>query len=163
MPNPKLRTELAEMVAETFELMKTASAARARARTGHPEEISEIEFLALDVLLNSGSLTVGEIQKRIGVLPAQMSRIIRSLESKDGQTFVSCSINPDDRRKIDVKITAKGQKAHEAYRATRLAFVTAMLNDLSVEDREMFMRVVRRVKSGLMSRMSEIEASANAT
>jgi len=142
------------MVAEIFDLMKVASAARARVRSGKHEEITETEFLALDTLVESESLTVGEIQKRIGVLPAQMSRIIRSLETKAGESFVECKINATDRRRIDVKLTPKGIKAHHAYRAARLSFVTAMLADLSPQDRQIFMSIIRTVRDGLRRRMN---------
>ena len=42
-------------------------------------ELKESEFLALDYLSETGTATVGEVQKRIKVLPAQMSRLARRL------------------------------------------------------------------------------------
>lgn len=153
MPSPQAKTELAGMVGEIFELMKIASTARARARAGKSEEVTETEFLALDALVQDQSLTVGEIQKQIGVLPAQMSRIIRSLETKGNNAFVLCNINPRDRRRIDVRVTPKGRKAHQAYRAARLSFVTAMLNDLTADDRRLFMRIIGNIRDGIRKRM----------
>jgi len=143
------------MVSEIFDLMKIASTARARVRSGKPEEVTETEFLALDALIHSDSLTVGEIQKRIGVLPAQMSRIIRSLETKAGESLVECRINADDRRRIDVRITPKGEKAHHSYRAARLSFVTAMLAGLSPQDRQTCVSIIRTPRDGIRQRMDE--------
>ena len=57
------------------------------------------EGLALDYLANVESATVGEVKKVIQALPAQMSRIIRSLENKGDKSYVECSINPKDKRK----------------------------------------------------------------
>jgi DNA-binding MarR family transcriptional regulator len=143
------------MVAEVFEMIKIASAARARARGAQSEELTEAEFLALDALIQHGPMSVGDIQKQIGVLPAQMSRIIRSLEHKGKNAFVQCAINPDDRRKIDVSITLKGRKAHDAYREARMALVTAILNDLSPEERRQFMHILRRMREGMTASMDE--------
>ena len=155
MPTPEARAELAGMVAEVFELIKIASTARAQARGSQHEDLSEAEFLALDALTQHEPLSVGDIQKQIGVLPAQMSRIIRALEHKGKDAFVQCAINPDDRRKIDVTITPKGRKARDAYREARMAFVTAVLNEMTPDDRRQFMHVVRRVRDSVTSGMSQ--------
>jgi DNA-binding MarR family transcriptional regulator len=148
------KRELEEYADEIFELIKVASAARTQARGAHSEELTEAEFVALDVLMHSDSdaITVGEIQKQIGVLPAQMSRIIRSLEGKPGGGFVSCSINRSDRRKIDVRISSDGEKAHAAYRETRMRFARIILKDLPIDDRREFMRVLRIIHTGLADR-----------
>lgn len=154
MGDEQAADDMERMADEIFELTKMASAARAQARVGQPEELTETEFLTLDALVQNGTLTVGEIQKRIGVLAAQMSRIIRSLESKNGQALVSCAINPDDRRKINVKIEAKGRSAHRTYRAARMRFTTAILNDLSPEDRKQFIRILRDIRAGIDQRIA---------
>jgi len=154
MPTSDVRAELANMVAEIFELMKISSTARARARAGNPEELTETEFLALDALTRLDTMTVGEIQKQVGVLPAQMSRIIRSLESRGKDALVACAINPHDRRKIDVSITTRGRKAHDAYQTARMSFVTAILNDLTPEDRLEFMRIIRAMRHNIVQRMN---------
>ena len=40
-------------------------------------DLKEVEFLTLSILHNRESMIVGDIQRFLGVLPAQMSRIIR--------------------------------------------------------------------------------------
>lgn len=142
------------MADDIFELIKLASRARAGARTGKPEELSEAEFLALDALAAAKSMTVGDLQKVVGVLPAQMSRIIRSLENKGGETFVTCAINPQDRRKVDVRIASAGSEALRAYRATRHGFAIAILKDLSRDDRRQFMHMLDRIRNGLAKRLN---------
>src|SRR4051794_7181767 len=70
--------------------------------SGDAAELSESQFLTLDTLARApASLTVGEIQRAIGVLPAQMSRIIRSLESTFAKPMIKCELNRSDKRKID--------------------------------------------------------------
>jgi len=143
------------MVAEVFELMKIASTARARARAGTGEEVSEPEFLTLDTLIQQEPQTVGQIQKTIGVLPAQMSRIIRSLEHKNAGAYVTRTINPDDRRRVDLRLTSSGRRAHQDYSAARIGFVTGLLNDLTPSDREQFMNIVRKMRASILSRLNK--------
>ena len=80
MNTPQKRQQLAALAEEVFELGKLGSRMRAAARTDESAStLTETETLALDLLSKQGEMTVGEIQKGIGVLPAQMSRIIRAL------------------------------------------------------------------------------------
>src|SRR5271156_5122894 len=85
-------------------------------------ELSESQYLTLDVVMRSPTVpTVGEIQKNIRVLPAQMSRIIRSLETAFDKPLIHCQLNQNDKRRIDVAITDEGQRIYENFRAARLA------------------------------------------
>ncbi len=137
--------QLIELADEVFELTTMVSALRSRMRTEDDREPTEIEFLALDILAKAGSQNVGEIQREIGILPAQMSRLIRSLEAKGG--LVECKINENDRRKIDVSLTKSGKKAHAQYQATRRATTLEFLAHLDPDDREVFMRVIRSFRN----------------
>ena len=47
---------------------------RGRRRTG---DLKEVEFLTLSIMRAHGTMIVGDIQRLLGVLPAQMSRVIR--------------------------------------------------------------------------------------
>lgn len=152
MAKGKTDDTLAAMADEIFELIKVASAVRTRAKGEQSEELTEAEFLALDVLMEEQPQSVGEIQKRIGVLPAQMSRLIRSLESKRDGAFVSCSINSGDRRKIDVSVTEPGEAAYAAYRELRTRFARLILSDLGDDERESFMHILRHIKDVLQTR-----------
>ena len=144
--------QLIELADEIFELTTMVSSLRSRMHTEDAREPTETEFLALDILAKGGKQNVGEIQREIGILPAQMSRLIRSLEAKGG--LVECRINENDRRKIDVKIAPKGRNAHQAYRAARLHFATQILKDLSRQDRKQFMRILGDIRSGIANRLS---------
>src|ERR1700683_967692 len=92
------------------------SVPRGRRRSG---DLKEIEFLTLSLLHQRETLIVGDIQRRRGVLPAQMSRIIRALENRD-RPLIACRINPSDKRKIDVVLTPAGLSAFQEYQSTRV-------------------------------------------
>lgn len=136
------------MAAELFELYQLLATLRSRRPSG-PDEPSESEFVTLAVLSKEQPLTIGEVQKRVGVLPAQMSRIVRSLEKESGKGFVACMINAKDRRRIDVSLTDSGRAAHENFRAARLSSMHQILSILSPEDRLHLMRIVRQLRTAL--------------
>jgi DNA-binding MarR family transcriptional regulator len=123
------------------------TALRGRRRSG---DLKEIEFLALTILREHGTMIVGDIQRLLGVLPAQMSRIIRSLENRD-RPLIACQINPRDKRKVDVCLTAAGEKALAEYRATRTDRLVELLRDLPEEDQEDLNRLIDKLH-GLLER-----------
>jgi DNA-binding MarR family transcriptional regulator len=118
---------------------------RARRRTG---DLKEVEFLTLALLQLNGSMIVGEIQRLLGVLPAQMSRIIRSLEARE-RPLITCRINPQDKRKIDVCLTAAGEKALFDYQGARVRGITEMLARLNEEDLEELSRMLEKLHASL--------------
>lgn len=140
---------------EIFELTQLSALARARSKAKDADNLSETEALTLDLLSKSETMTVGQIQKAIGVLPAQMSRIIRSLEDKGGKPYIACGINPNDRRKIDVSITATGKNALDTYRTARMAMTVHILASLSPKEREAFMQTLRKIRSHIESLVSQ--------
>lgn len=110
-------------------------------------DLTETEFMALDILCrNNGPMTVGDIQRQIGILPAQMSRVIRALESKQSKALIDCKINQSDKRKIDVEVTAEGEKAHQEYRSVKLGGIEKILKGLSAQDRNELVRLVRTIR-----------------
>lgn len=139
------------MVSEIFELYRVIAAARSRHPSG-PDDLSETEFLTLDTLFKAQPLTIGEVQKRIGVVPAQMSRIVRSLEKQGGKGYVTCEINADDRRRIDLSLTDDGRDAYEKYRNMRLSSMREVLAVLAPEDRFQFMRMMRQLRTAFEKR-----------
>ena len=103
---------------------------RGRRRAG---DLKDVEYLTLSILSSSGTMIVGDIQRLLGVLPAQMSRVIRSLEARDRPLF-ACRINPHDKRKIDVCLTAAGEKALAEYREDRVRAIAQLLRRLPEDD-----------------------------
>jgi DNA-binding MarR family transcriptional regulator len=114
---------------------------RSRRRAG---DLKEIEFLTLTLLSQSDTLIVGEIQRQLGVLPAQMSRIIRALEDRD-RPLIACRINPNDKRKIDVTLTPSGRAAFQEYQSSRIRNIVNLLGKLPDDDLEDLSRVLERI------------------
>jgi DNA-binding MarR family transcriptional regulator len=114
---------------------------RGRRRNG---ELKEIEFLTLFILKTRSPRIVGDIQRLLGVLPAQMSRILRSLEDRP-RPLVVCRINPQDKRKIDVALTPAGMQAFQESQGSRVGAIVRLLSQFSEEELEGLEHILERV------------------
>ena len=151
---PDMPETMNAMADEIFELYQLVAIARAQNPAGS-DDLSETEYLTLDTLLKGQQLSIGDVQKQIGVVPAQMSRVVRSLETNGGKGYVSCSINPKDRRRVDLSITDSGRQAHEKYRNTRLASMQHVLTIIPPEDRLDFMRILGIIRKAFEKRLGQ--------
>lgn len=116
-----------------------------RARRG-PGQLREVEFLTLGLLEARGTLTVGDIQRHLGVLPAQMSRIVRSLEARP-EALISCAINPRDKRKIDVALSDAGYRALRDYQGVRFQALSDRLHQLPLHQQQDVARLLERLRA----------------
>jgi DNA-binding MarR family transcriptional regulator len=119
-----------------------------RRRSG---DLKELEFLTLAILQDRGTLIVGDIQRLLGVLPAQMSRIIRALEQRKSP-LITCGINTQDKRRIDVTITEAGTQCLRDHQATKVNRLAVLLRDLPEEERDEMIRSLERVADLLPNR-----------
>jgi DNA-binding MarR family transcriptional regulator len=134
---------LDDVAHELFQLVTQIclSTLRGRRRGG---ELKEVEFLTLSLLQSNGTMIVGEIQRLLGILPAQMSRVIRSLENRD-RALIQCRINPRDKRKIDVCLTNHGEKVLLEYQSSRVGSIVERLQNLSEDDQEELIRALTKL------------------
>jgi DNA-binding MarR family transcriptional regulator len=109
-----------------------------------------VEFLTLSLLNHHDTMIVGDIQRQLGVLPAQMSRIIRSLETRE-RPFIACRINPQDKRKIDVVLTEEGGAAFQEYQSARITGICNLLGKLLPEDLEELQRLLAKLQDYTIS------------
>jgi len=135
---------LEEVARELFEVLTqfglTAPLARRR-----PRDLKEIEFHTLALLHGKDTMIVGEIQRLLGVLPAQMSRIIRALEDRE-RPLIACHINPRDKRKVNVQLTPAGTKALHDYELTQVGRITGVLRNLPDDVQEDLARLLDKMR-----------------
>jgi DNA-binding MarR family transcriptional regulator len=138
-----------ELALELFEVVTQIclSTLRGRRRT---DDLKEVEFLTLSLLQANGTMIVGDIQRVLGILPAQMSRIIRALENRE-RPLIQCRINPRDKRKIDVALTGHGEKMLLDYQSARIGRIVERLQNLPDEDQEDLIRALNKLH-GLLER-----------
>jgi DNA-binding MarR family transcriptional regulator len=137
-------TKIEELAHDLFDLVTwfCLTVPRGRRRAG---DLREIEFLTLSLLHQREPLIVGDIQRQLGVLPAQMSRIIRALETRE-RPLISCRINAQDKRKIDVALTPAGRAAFQEHQASRVRTIASLLGSLSPDDLDELHRLVGQLQ-----------------
>lgn|SRR5262245_29004312 len=148
---PGVRVE--EIAHGFFEIITQLGLTVPRGRRRRTGELKDVEFLTLALLQDRGTMTVGDIQKVLGVLPAQMSRVIRSLEAREN-SMIACHINAQDKRRIDVRLTSAGEKALHDYEATRVSRIIDVLRDLPEEDKEELGRLLDKLRGALLQSRS---------
>jgi len=138
-----------ELALVMFELTKRTwfESQREKFRGGY--DLSESEFLALDALEDVRSLSVGELRRHVGVLPAQMSRVLKALEQRYDEKLVLCAINPQDKRKIDVSITPKGRRAVESYRRAKITASIGALESLTTRDLSNLWQILNKIGAAI--------------
>lgn len=141
-----------ELALQIFELTRRTWFESQREKFKGGYDLSESEFLALDALEDAEAMSVGELRKYVGVLPAQMSRILKALEQRYDEKLVICSINPDDKRKIDVSITAKGRRAVDAYRRAKIQASIDSLHSLTDTDLKNLSSILSKIGRTLDAR-----------
>lgn len=134
-----------QLALQMFDLTKLSWLRSQREKLRGGYDLSESEFLTLDALEDVDSLSVGQLRRLVGVLPSQMSRIIKALEQRYDEKLVLCSINSQDKRRIDVSITPRGRRAIAAYRQAKIQMMTASLRALSAKDFDAFSRIMGRM------------------
>jgi DNA-binding MarR family transcriptional regulator len=144
------RPRIAAIAEDLFEVVTHLCLATPRNRRRRTNDLKEVEFLTLAILNDRGTAIVGDLQRLLGVLPAQMSRIIRALESRPSP-LVACRINSRDKRKIDVCLTEYGAKAFRDYQAVRVRRIVELLQDLPEEDQAELTGLLDKVR-GLLER-----------
>ncbi len=146
---------LKEMANELFQMQTLSAATRSRSRKKGAADLTETEFLTLDLLTKNKALTVGEIQRQIGILPAQMSRVVRALEKRPEGSLIKCRINRSDKRKVDVAISKSGRQLHKNYKEIRLQGMMNFLEVLDRKDCREFMRICRIIRGQIESALMQ--------
>jgi DNA-binding MarR family transcriptional regulator len=141
--------QVAELAQDLFEVVTQICLSTLRGRR-RPGDLKEIEFLTLSILHTHKTMIVGDIQRLLGVLPAQMSRIIRSLESRE-KPLIQCRINSRDKRKVDVVLAPAGEKALAEYQEARVRRIVEHLRKTSDEDQEELLRLLHKLHDLLES------------
>lgn len=105
---------------------------------------------------NKGSIYPKDIEKKMGISSARVSKIIKGLEEKD---LVIRKPDKEDKRKTLVILTERGKK-FENLRKEKINFIlTSMLELLGEEDGTDFVRIIEKIEKSMpeIRKMCEIE------
>lgn len=96
------------------------------------DAMSDGQFAVLAALKMTGPRTLGELAERERVTAPSMNRTVNCLEESD---WVSRTPDADDRRKVNISLTAAGLELVEETVRRRDAWVEQLLADLGDDDR----------------------------
>lgn len=107
-------------------------------------------FTLLYIALAGKPVSPGEIVNAMEISSARVAAMLNSLEKKG---MLSREIDPNDRRKIVVKLTQAGQEKADSLRECSVQLVTMMMEKLGEEDAMSLLRIIGKI-SGFLTDMT---------
>lgn len=106
-------------------------------------QVSRITMTQLSVLrqLRNGPQTVGRLGAEVGLSPASVTRLVDRLERRG---LVARSRDADDRRRVDVRLTAYGERVLGESKVFKGSDVHLAVEAMSSEDRRRMTRGLER-------------------
>lgn len=89
-------------------------------------------------------ITPSEISDIFNISTARVASSLNSLETKE---LVTREIDKDDRRKIIIKLTKKGNELAEQFKTENLKVTVEILSRLGEEDSKTFLNIVEKLKN----------------
>lgn len=96
----------------------------------------------LTILKETGTISQSELTQRLGVQPGSASEVIGKLEAAG---LVTRTPNPDDRRTLDIALTAQGQTQAEEALTQREQRHRAMFYCLSDAEKTVLLSLLERI------------------
>lgn len=119
-----------------------------------PYDVSFPVFRVLSyLLLNPGSATPSQIADDLMILRQSMTNILDGLEKR---ALVCREIDPEDRRRIRVKLQPEGEKLAVELLGVEDAFLVKMGRYISDEERQEFRRLEKKMYDAKVSALSDI-------
>ncbi|MCF7908872.1 MAG: MarR family transcriptional regulator [Candidatus Omnitrophica bacterium] len=104
------------------------------------------QYLSLELLSNHGVLKMKDIAKALNIsLPAATGLVNRLVKMK----LVERVYDQEDRRVIFVELTSEGKKTTDETKLARRKIIEEMFGGITDEEREIYIRIIRKVKSNL--------------
>jgi len=104
--------------------------------------ITAAEYNCLVQFFNADSLGVKELAEKLDITPGGVTRIITSLEEKK---IVTRRISPEDRRGINVILTAKGKKMVKQIRQASMDLHAEILAQIDPQSRVAVVNAVKKL------------------
>lgn len=109
------------------------------------ESIEQLTLHEIHTIENIGHLedrSMSELARRAGVKQSTMTVMINKLIMKD---FVERYRDPTDRRVVKVRLTEKGERAHQMHDSLHQKVTNQWLENLETEDCDCLMTVLRKM------------------
>ena len=105
-----------------------------------PEEVNVV-----GIVLEHGSLKVKDIANLLpGIDPSKLSRLIDGLEK---QSYITRTINPDDRRSFLIAPTEQGQELHKQFTEELNSLGESMLAPLTATEQVILVELFSKIQN----------------
>ena len=91
------------------------------------------QFSALQILINQGTMTIGELSQEMALACSTITDLIDRMEKSE---LVVRAKDEKDKRVVRVEVLAKGQTILDAVLEKRIAFLDSKLTNLSYEEKD---------------------------
>lgn len=143
--------EVNEILVSTYREINRIEELVLRSLSGHTLSIAELHML--DVVGRNGC-TVTEIAQSMGVSMPSATIAVKKLEKKG---YVTKERDPEDARRVCVRLTILGRKAEAAHHWFHRQMVHNIEKAFEGEEREMLLRTVRGLNAFFKEKAHELE------
>lgn len=91
------------------------------------------QFTALQILINDGNMTIGELSQKMALACSTITDLIDRMEKTE---LVSRNKDENDKRVVRIKVLPKGYSILEEVLKKRIEFLNSKLISLSYEEKE---------------------------
>lgn len=102
--------------------------------------------LAIRVVGLAPGVSAGELASVLHLHPSTLTGVLARL---DAQGLLTRELHPDDRRRITLRLTAKGERVNRAQSGTIESIVRTVLEQVSAQDRRAAAQVFEALGAGL--------------
>ncbi len=97
------------------------------------------QFTALQILINNGNMTIGELSQKMVLACSTITDLIDRMEKSE---LVCRKKDDKDKRVVRIEVLPKGYDILEKVLIKRREFLSSKLNDFSEEDKEALNKVL---------------------
>ena len=138
-------SEFADKVAQTWPVV-IKEFMRSQTTAFHKIKITMPQCIVLEFLSHGDESKMTDIAKFINVSTAALTQVVERLV-RDG--YVVRAKDPNDRRIIRIKLTAKGTRTITDIVNKRKEMVMKMFSVISTEEREQYLRILEHIRHHL--------------
>jgi DNA-binding MarR family transcriptional regulator len=122
---------------------------RAMTASAAKEEITLPQFSVLGVLARAGPVPMSRLSTELRVTPPNITGVVDRLEKKE---LVKRLASPGDRRKKEIRLTAKGESVYERVRKGYSESIQKSLDALTREEQEILAKLLRKLRNEIVRR-----------
>ena len=135
--------DYAKLALELSEQMQLLHKAKAHKKDGFHGE----EFVLHYIAEHGGEVVPSDIGKEMDVSSARIAQTLNSIEKKG---FVTREIDVGDRRRVIVKLTAKGEDEDKRHFEEIMEHMTKMLMSLGEYDAKEYVRITKKLAKNFL-------------